>query len=206
MDDLLALLPQFGPGLLLVAGLLAFAESALGAGMLVPGETVVLLVGAAAEGPQQVLLAGAVVAVGASAGDHVGYLIGRRHGHRLRTSRPVRRVGTEHWDRAMDALRRRGPWAVVVSRLLPVVRTLVPAAAGASGLGYGRFLPASVVGASLWAALWVGAGAVAGTALPRVAGLLGTAGWWGLAAVGAGVAVAVVLRRRRRSHALVPAA
>lgn len=66
----------------------------------------------------------------ASAADHVGYVIGRRYGTRLRDTRPVRRLGTEHWDRAGRMLRRRGPTALVISRLLPLVRTLMPAAAG----------------------------------------------------------------------------
>ncbi|MPV35848.1 DedA family protein [Georgenia subflava] len=198
MPDLLTLLPAaFGPVLLIVGWLFAFAESALGVGMVLPGETVVLLVGAATIGPEQTVLAAAVVAVGASAGDHVGFLLGRRHGHRLRDSRPVRRVGTRHWDRATGLLRRRGPAAVVISRLLPVVRTLVPAAAGAADLGYRRFLAASALGAALWAALWVGAGAAAGSALPRVASAFGDAGWVLLAVAGAAVVATLLLRRRR---------
>ena len=197
MSELLTLLPAaFGPVLLLAGWLFAFAESALGLGVLVPGETVVLLLGAATGGWEQVLLVVAVAATGASAGDHVGYLLGRRHGGRLRGSRLVRRAGTAHWDRAACLLRRRGTSAVVVSRLLPLVRTLMPAAAGASGLTYPRFLAASTVGAVVWAGMWACAGAAAGAALPRVATVLGGAGWVVLAAVVLVAAVVLALRRR----------
>ena len=53
----------------------------------------------------------------------------------------------------------------MLTRLVPVVRTLVPAIAGASGLPYRRFLPASLVGSLLWASTWVLAGNVV---MPRV--------------------------------------
>src|SRR5699024_10505172 len=134
----------------------------------------------------------------ASAADHVGYLIGCRYGTRLRTTRVVRRVGTVHWDCAADLLRRRGPSALVVSRLLPLVRTLVPAAAGAARMRYRRFLTGSALGTLLWSALWLSAGALAGQALPRVADSLGRLGWIVLGALVLTGGALVLWRRRRR--------
>src|SRR5699024_12675466 len=96
METLLAQLGEnFGPLMLLIGGVFAFAESALGVGFLFPGETAVLTLGAATSGPTEVLQAVFVVAIGASAGDHVGYLIGRLVGPRLRHRRIIRPPG-EH--------------------------------------------------------------------------------------------------------------
>lgn len=199
MSDLITALPDtFSPALLALGAVLAFAESALGLGVVVPGELAVLVLGAAAGTPVQMLLALTVVTVAASAADHVGYILGRRYGQSLRGTRVVRRVGTEHWDRATVLLRRRGPAALVVSRLLPLVRTLVPAAAGAARMRYSRFLTGSLLGTTLWAALWIGAGALAGQALPRVAATLGRAGWLVLA--GIVLAAGMVALRRRRAR------
>ncbi|MFC7406851.1 DedA family protein [Georgenia alba] len=197
---------QFGPVLLAVGGLVAFAESALGLGFVFPGEWAVLTLGAATATPTELALTVGVVAVAASGGDHVGYLIGRRAGPSLRRSRLVRRVGLRHWDRGSLLLQRYGGLAVVVSRLLPAVRTLVPAAAGAGGLSYLRFAVGSVLGAVLWAVVWVGAGAAARTALPEVAAALGAAGWYALGGlVLLAVLAILVVRRLRRDRCEVAA-
>src|SRR5699024_8064141 len=164
---------------------------------------------AATSCPGQLGAALITVAAGASAGDHLGYWIGSRFGTRLRSSRVVRRIGVHRWERATTMLRRNGVLALVVSRLLPGVRTLMPAVAGAAGLGYGRFLAGSVVGAGLWSGLWVGVGAAARSALPEVAATLGEAGWGLLGAVlllGSGVLGLLRWRRRRQATEQVPTA
>ncbi len=190
---LASLTDGFGPVLLGFAALFAFAESGLGLGSFLPGESVILALAVGMdEWEQKALLLGAV-AVGASAGDHVGYALGRHLEGRLRDTRAVRRLGVEHWDRAVDFVRRHGASAVVLSRLLPVVRTLVPAIAGVSGLRYRPFLTASLIGSLLWASLWVGAGAAARWAYAALADSLGTA--WIACGIGA-VAVIVLLVRR----------
>lgn len=89
----------------------------------------------------------------------------------------------------------------MVSRLLPLVRTLMPAAAGAARMRYGRFLAGSVAGSLLWTALWLGAGALAGQALPVVASSLGRVGGVALAAIVL-TAGLLVLRRRARAAAV----
>jgi membrane-associated protein len=52
---------------------------------------------------------------------------------------------------------------VFFARFLPVVRTLMPAAAGTSGLPYRTFFPAALAGASCWSALHVALGAALDT-------------------------------------------
>ncbi|PYF99005.1 membrane protein DedA, SNARE-associated domain [Georgenia satyanarayanai] len=201
MVDLITALPEaFSPALLAVSALLALAESALGLGVLVPGELGVLVLGAAARTPVQVTLALVVVTLAASAADHIGYVVGRRYGTQLRGSRVVRRIGAAHWDDAAQLARRRGATALVVSRLLPLVRTLMPAAAGAARMRYARFLAGSVAGSLLWAALWLGAGGLAGQALPAVATSLGRLGWVVLAVIVLASGL-LVLRRRARTRA-----
>jgi len=54
---------------------------------------------------------GAVVA-GSLVGESVGYLLGRRFGDRLRSSRLGRRLGEQHWAKAEGFLNGRGGRAV----------------------------------------------------------------------------------------------
>jgi membrane-associated protein len=138
--------------------LLALAESGLGLGAFMPGEVAISGLAAAAPGRAAAWSLGVAVAIGATTGDHIGYLVGRHGGPRLRESRVIARLGVVRWDRAAGLARRHGFWALLVSRLVPVVRTVMPLVAGAGGLRYRWFLLASILGAIAWSGLWVGAG------------------------------------------------
>lgn len=173
----------------------ALAESGLGLGAVLPGEVAISSLATKVEGVLPLLVLGIAVALGASAGDHLGYVVGRVSGPRMRGSRLIARLGLARWDRATELMQDHGFWAILVSRLLPFVRTVMPAVAGAAHLRYPRFALASVLGASVWSALWVGAGAgLAATGLLDNTPLV-------IATVAAAGVVAVmvrVLRKRRR--------
>ncbi|MET9232083.1 DedA family protein [Lentzea sp. NPDC003310] len=171
--DWLATLPP--AWVVVAAGLLVFGECTLGLGFVAPGETGLFVLGTTtATSPPAFVVMWLVTTVCAVAGDSVGFLIGRRYGARLRESGLVRRVGVRHWDRATDFLRRRGAVAVLVAIFLPVLRTVLPAAAGAAGLPYRTFLPAVAVGATGWCALHIALGAAAGETARRIEELVGT--------------------------------
>lgn len=184
-------------GLLLSLGTgfaLAFAESGLGLGMVLPGETAVVLLAATMDTTTQMIALGVVVMIGASLGDHVGYLLGRRYGDALGETRAVQRLGRQHYDRATDLLRRRGGTAVFMTRLVPVVRTLTPAAAGASGLEYRRFAPASLAGSALWSTAYVGGGTVVAGLAAATTDVLGRASWLVLVLVALAVVPMLLVR------------
>ncbi|GGU16039.1 DedA family protein [Lentzea flava] len=197
----LAGLPQ--PAVLAVTGALTLAECTLGVGFLAPGESALLLASTTVTSVPRFLVMWLVVSVCAVAGDSIGYYLGRRFGDRLRDSKIVRKVGQQHWDKAGELLRRRGAWAVFFARFMPVVRTLVPASAGASKLEYRRFLPASIAGAVCWSALHIGIGSAAGASAKYIESVFNGAMWvvLGLAVV---VGVVVVLRRRRQAAVTEP--
>jgi len=173
---------------------LAFAESGLGLGMVLPGETGVVLLSATMGSVGQMVALGVVVAIGASLGDHVGYLLGRRYGEALGETRAVRRLGRRHYDRATDLLRRRGGTAVFMTRLVPVVRTLTPAAAGASGLAYRRFAVASMAGSALWSTAYVGGGSVVAGLTALTTDVLGRAAWLVVVLVALAVVPVLLIR------------
>lgn len=173
--DVLAQAPA--PVVIAIAALLAGGESVLGVGYLVPGEvSVVVAAGVLVERDVAVVL-WLVVAGCATAGDSLGWLMGRRAGSPLRRSRAVRRLGEQRWDQAADIIRRRGAVTVVVGRFLPVVRAMVPPVAGASGMPYRVFCPASMLGAAVQSAVLVTVGTLVGeavvTAWPGVQDQLG---------------------------------
>ncbi|WP_328653159.1 DedA family protein [Micromonospora sp. NBC_00330] len=193
--DTLSDLPT--PVVLLAAAAFSIAESGLGVGIVIPGETVVLVLGAAMDNPVALVSLFLIVGLANSAGDHIGYFLGRRYGHRLRDTYPGRRIGAANWDRALQALQRYGAWAVFLTRLLPIVRTLTPATAGMAKVPYPHFLPASLTGAYMWSALYVFAGALAGASVERIETVIGNTGTVILVVLVVLVLVVFALRRRR---------
>ena len=185
----------------LLGFIFALAESGLGLGAIVPGEVAISGLAASIDGVLPTLALGLAVMLGAITGDHLGLFIGRHGGGRMRDSKLIARIGVDRWDKAALLVKRHGFWALLASRMLPVVRTVMPVVAGAAGVKYRHFLAASVIGAAGWSAVWVGAGAGIGAS-----GVLGHPWLVG----GAAAAVAVVLLTRwvvkRRRASRVPAA
>jgi membrane protein DedA with SNARE-associated domain len=124
-------------------------EASASVGLIFPGETALLVGGFLASQHKLNLWMLMVLGVaGAVIGDSIGYEVGRHLGGRLQQSRLGRKVGDERWERARDTLRRYGGRAVLIGRWVGVLRALVPAAAGDSGLPYGTFLVWNVAGRS----------------------------------------------------------
>nr|WP_256430050.1 CDP-alcohol phosphatidyltransferase family protein [Plantibacter sp. MCCC 1A11337] len=173
------------------------AESGLWLGLVVPGEPVVLLLSAMLDSAPGALVLFLAVALGGSLGDQLGYLVGRRSGGRLRDSAAIRRLGVDGWDRAVEALERRGAQAVFLTRLVPVLRCLTPTAAGVAGVPYRSFLAASLLGSLLWSAVYVGVGSLVRATLDTVRQYLGATGWVLLFALVVVVTVIAIARFRR---------
>jgi len=182
--------------------LCAFLESAAFVGLVVPGETAMLLGGVlAASG--QVNLAGMVAGgiVGAVLGDLAGYGMGRLAGPSLRSGRLGRWVGKSRWDRAESLLERRGGPAVFLGRWIGVLRAIVPAAAGAANMPATRFMTWNAVGGVLWASTVVMLGYLVGSSWQQAQHWLGAGAV--LVGVGTGVVTigALLFGRTRRNGA-----
>lgn len=89
--------------------------------------------------------------------------------------------------------------AVYFARFLPVVRTLMPAAAGTSGLPFRKFFPAVLAGAACWSAMHIAIGAALGEAAKRIEGLITTGGTDVLIGLAVVVIATVVIRKRRKA-------
>ncbi|WP_159502304.1 DedA family protein [Microbacterium sp. 18062] len=153
------------PGLrVLLAGIAIMLETSVLVGLIVPGDTIVIVAGTAVATPLEAVVLGAAVVVGSLLGESLGYLLGRVLGPRIRRSRLGRRIGEANWLRSERYLERRGGPAIFISRFLPVLHSLVPLTVGMSAYSYRRFLAWTAPACVLWATLYIGvAAAAAGT-------------------------------------------
>jgi membrane-associated protein len=133
---------------------LAFLETAAFVGLLVPGETAVVVGGVVAQRGDVTLPALIVLVwLGAVGGDLVSFALGRRLGRPfLDAHGPRLRIRPEHVQRVERFFARYGGRAVLVGRFVGILRALTPFVAGASQLPLRRFLPYSLLGALAWAA------------------------------------------------------
>jgi membrane protein DedA with SNARE-associated domain len=136
----------------LVVGAATFLENSVGAGVIVPGETIVILGGVYAGLHELSLPVVATVAVvGAIFGDNVGYWIGRRFGRGflLRHGRKLF-ITPERLEKAERYYAEHGGKTVFLGRFVPVVRSVGFILAGVAHMRWKRFVGYDVAGALIW--------------------------------------------------------
>lgn len=188
-----------GPGAYALVGGLAFGESALFVGFVLPGETAVLLGGVLASQHRVSLIAIAAVSVaGAILGDSVSFWVGRHFGDRILNVRFFRKR-TREVQRGLQAVSRHGGLAVFLARFTAFLRAVMPALAGVARMPYRRFFVFDAAGCFIWAVGLTLLGFAAGASYERVESVVGTASAAVLAVV-AFAALAFFVRRRRRTR------
>ena len=149
------LINAFGPYALLGICLIIFAETGLLIGFLFPGDTLLLIVGVLAyTNPDGFNIWWSALAIGFAAflGGEVGYLIGHKVGPRIFERKDSGFFSRANVDRTNAFFERFGPWAIVLARFVPVVRTFTPIAAGVGHMSYRRYSLYNLTGAILWGA------------------------------------------------------
>jgi undecaprenyl-diphosphatase len=137
----------------LLVGFFAFAETGAFVGLVVPGETVMLLGGAVAgQGAIDIYLLIAIAWFAAWLGDTTSFFIGRRLGRGF-VMRHGPRVGISHerFERVEDYFDRHGGKTIFIGRFISLIRAFAPFVAGSSGMRYRAFVPYSILGTGLWA-------------------------------------------------------
>lgn len=183
--------------------LVLFCETGLLVGFFLPGDSLLFTAGvlsAATSGPVRLSLPLTILCavIGALAGAHVGYLIGR-HGGRplLANGRSPRLVQAA--ERAEQFLQRYGVGrALVLARFVPLVRTVINPLAGVIGVPIRTFTLWQCIGGLVWTVGVTLAGFALGSSISNVDRYL-------LPIVGVIVAVSLLpvaleILRGRRQH------
>ncbi|WP_032374045.1 DedA family protein [Rhodococcoides fascians] len=130
-----------------------FIETGLLIGFFLPGDSLLFTAGVLVAQsdpfvPLWVILVSAPIA--AALGDQCGYMIGRAAGPAVFDRPGAKRLGPAQLARAQSFFDAYGARTIVLARFVPVVRTLAPVMAGASGMKYRTFLVYNIIGALAW--------------------------------------------------------
>lgn len=148
--DPAALLSGLGPATLAVVALIVFIESGLLFPFL-PGDSLLFTAGLLHQQLNLTLpVLIAVVVLAAVAGDQVGYLLGRKFGRRWFKD-DARILKTKYLTETEEFFVKRGGWAIVLARFVPIVRTYAPLVAGVANYDYKKFTLWNIAGAVGWA-------------------------------------------------------
>ena len=127
---------------------IVFVETGLFFGFFLPGDSLLVTAGIlAAAGILDIRWLILFAAAAAIVGDQTGYLIGWRAGKALGRRYEKFRA---HLERAHTFYEHYGSKTIVIARFVPIIRTFVPAVAGAAQMNYGRFVTYNIAGGMLW--------------------------------------------------------
>ena len=188
----------------LIAGVAIMLETSVLIGLIVPGDTVVIVAATAVASPLEGVLLVVAVVVGALIGESIGFWLGRLLGPAIRHSWLGRKIGEENWARSERYLLRRGGPAIFISRFLPVLHSLVPLTVGMSGYPYRRFLAWTIPACVIWSTLYISVGALAAGTYRELADQLHYAGYIFVAIIVVFLALVFltkkVIERAERKH------
>ncbi|NOZ25919.1 MAG: phosphatase PAP2 family protein [Nitrospirae bacterium] len=197
--DTISLLGRWGYLMMFLA---AFLESSAFMGLIVPGESVVVLAGVlASQGYFDVLDCLWVISLGAVLGDSVGYTLGKALGRGyFERHKRLLFLKEKHILKVDGYFARHGGKTIFFGRFVGFLRAMAPFAAGMARMPYRRFIVYNVSGGVLWAVSFTLLGYFFGHSWRLIERWAGRAGAFAffvlLVAAGFGYLYRTLLRRR----------
>lgn len=177
LDWLISSVQSVDPGLRnLAAGFAIMLETSIFIGLIVPGDTVVLVASTGVLDFGDYLWLLLAVLVGSMLGETIGFGIGRLFGRRIRNSRLGRRIGEKNWQLADSFVETRGGIAVAISRFIPILHSVVPVTAGMTKMRYRTFMLWTFGACVVWTSAYVSVGYFARESYQQLAAELKWAG------------------------------
>lgn len=133
----------------------ALLETTAGVGLLLPGSTIILFMGAlAAKGYFDLgdLIWFAVI--GAVIGDNINYLIGKKYGSKI-FKNGFWFINSSHFKKGEYFFKQHGSKSVFIGRFIPSIKEVIPLIAGTFRMKRLPFMVWNIFGAIGWSLVWV---------------------------------------------------
>ncbi|HMK61823.1 MAG TPA: DedA family protein [Dissulfurispiraceae bacterium] len=144
------ILQQFGGYTYLILFLVIFCETGLVVTPILPGDSLLFVIGAfAARGDIDFVAIYALLCIAATVGNVVNYHIGRIVGPKVFET-DMRFLKKEYLERTHAFYEKHGGKTMVIARFLPIIRTFAPFVAGVGRMDYRRFMAYNLIGCIAW--------------------------------------------------------
>ena len=149
---------QYGTITYFLLFLILFCETGLVVTPILPGDSLIFAAASfGALGQLNIFILIPLVLVAAILGDATNYMIGAKIGKKLIESNN-RFIKKEYLEKTHKFYEKYGGKTIIIARFVPIVRTFAPFVAGVGEMHYKTFFKYNVAGATLWAAVVLGAG------------------------------------------------
>jgi undecaprenyl-diphosphatase len=138
-----------------IALFVALLETTIGVGLLIPGSTIILFMGAlAAKGYFDLGDLIWFAAIGAIIGDNINYYIGKKYGTKV-FKKGFWFIKPAHFKKGEEFFKRHGSKSIFIGRFIPSIKEIIPLIAGTFGMKRLPFMIWNILGAIGWALVWV---------------------------------------------------
>ncbi len=146
------LISQYNTVFYAVFFLIIFVETGLVVMPLLPGDSLLFLVGAAiaATGALKLEITIPLLIGAALLGDNVNYFVGKFFGEQIKKRERILFFKRKYLDETHRFYEKHGGKTVILARFIPIVRTITPFVAGAGTMNYSRYIVFCITGAILW--------------------------------------------------------
>ncbi|MCL2341854.1 MAG: VTT domain-containing protein [Firmicutes bacterium] len=149
----------YGTGVYLILFFVIFAETGFVFAPFLPGDSLVFAAGTfAAIGSMNYFLLLILFIVAAITGNEINYYIGKKFGDKILDSHKIKFIKQKHLDDSKAFVNKYGEKALVLSRFMPIIRTIVPFLLGAGKMNYKKYFIYNSIGGILWVLLFLNLG------------------------------------------------
>ncbi len=135
--------------------LIVLLETTIGVGLLIPGSTIMLFMGAlAAKGYFDLGDLLWFAAIGAIIGDNINYFVGKKYGPKIFT-KGFWFIKPAHFEKGKKFFRSYGSKSVLIGRFIPGMKEVTPLVAGTFGMKWLSFTVWNILGAIGWSLIWI---------------------------------------------------
>jgi len=138
-----------------IAFFAALLETTIGIGLIIPGSTIILFMGALAA--KSYFDLGDLIwfaAIGAIIGDNINYFIGKKYGSNI-FKNGFWFIKPAHFKKGTGFFEKHGSKSVFIGRFIPSIKEIIPFVAGTFGMKRLPFMLWNILGAIGWALVWI---------------------------------------------------
>jgi membrane-associated protein len=149
------IIQNYGLWTYLILFVIIFLETGFVIMPFLPGDSLLFAAGTfSAIGSLNVWLLWLIVFIAAVLGDTVNYWVGNKVGPRV-FDQDIRFLKREYLEKTQHFYEKHGGKTIILARFVPIVRTFAPFVAGVGTMNYGRFFTYNILGAFLWATIFI---------------------------------------------------